>query len=98
MTSTTTDAVSTPAISRFDVGKSYGAKNTMLFNSQVTMKVTRRTKSLVTFLSDDEDDIRKGKVVNEYGVEKLRYHESNALDGDCEFSANGEVKTEISKS
>ncbi len=77
---------------KFEVGKTYAAKKSVLFDSQINMTVIKRTKCYVTIqIDDDEDDIRRCKVVDEYGVEKIHLHESNAIGGDYEFSAKDEV-------
>lgn len=96
MTIETNNAVNTPAIeTKFEVGKTYAAKKTVLFDCQFTMTVIKRTAQFVTFqFDDDEDDIRRRKITCEYGVEKLYIHETNALDGDYEFSAKNVVEVQ----
>lgn len=89
MTNQTQNAVSTPAIKKFEVGKTYAAKKSVLFDSQINMTVIKRTNCYVTFQFDeDEEDIRRCKIVDDAGVEKIYIHESNAIGGDYEFSAN----------
>lgn len=78
---------------KFEVGKTYvNVRKSVLFGSQFTITVIKRSDKFVTFQFDeDEEDIRRRKVVDEYGVEKIYIHETNALDGDYEFSANDVV-------
>lgn len=78
---------------KFEVGKTYAAKKTVLFDCQFTMTVIKRTAQFVTFqFGDDEDDIRRRKITCEYGVETIFIHETNAIDGDYEFSAKNVVE------
>lgn len=82
-------------IAVFEVGKTYAAKKTVLFDSQTTMTVIKRTNNFVQFQIDDgelDETIYKRKVVNENGVEKIYRHETNALGGDFEFSAKNVVE------
>ena len=66
-------------------------KRPCCLTANAPLTVLNRTNCYVTFqFNEDEDDIRKRKVVDEYGVEKIYFHESNAIDGDYEFSAKDE--------
>ena len=79
-------------IATFEVGKTYAQERTVLFDTQVNITVVSRTKCFVSFQIEDEDEILKRKVVNEYGVEKIYYHETYAIGGDFEFSAKNVVE------
>ena len=90
---TGTDEVSETV--KFEVGKTYAAKKSVLFDSQINMTVIKRTNCYVTIQFDeDEEDIRRCKIVDDAGVEKIYIHETNAISGDYEFSAN-DVADEI---
>lgn len=74
---------------KFETGKTYAAKKSVLFDSQINMTVIKRTNCYVTIQFDeDEEDIRRCKIVDDAGVEKIYIHETNAISGDYEFSAN----------
>ena len=74
---------------KFETGKTYAAKKSVLFDSQINMTVINRTNCYVTIQFDeDEEDIRRCKIVDDAGVEKIYIHETNAISGDYEFSAN----------
>ena len=95
-----TNAVSTPAtietkIAMFEVGKTYAAKKSVLFDSQITMTVIKRTKRYVQFQFDGgelDETVYKRKITCEHGTEKIYHHEADALDGEFEFSANDVIE------
>lgn len=79
------------SISRFEVGKTYVDSPSVVRSIPTTITIVERTKCFISFYFDDrelDETIYKRKVACEYGVEKLYIHETNAISGDYEFSAN----------
>ena len=89
-----TNAASTPAITKFEVGKTYVARPDVDF--ELNMTVVKRTNCYVSFVIEDgeiDETVYKRKVANVCGVEKICYRETNAIIREYGFSAKNEVAT-----
>lgn len=87
-----TNAASTPAITKFDVGKTYVARPDV--DTELNMTVVKRTNCYVSFVIENgefDETVYKRKVVNVCGIEKICYREPNAIISEYEFSVKNVV-------